>query len=1298
MVDFIQIKVTAAKKDVVDIYPEFITRRSRDLMIKGNKFYAMWDDVQNVWTKSEYDAQTLIDNETIKFANEYNTSDKKNVKLLKNFSSRKWTEWKQYCNSMPDNYHDLDEKIVFANQEVKKSDYITRKLDYPLEKGDISAYEELIGTLYDPEEREKLEWAVGSIISGDSKRIQKFIVLFGEPGSGKSTFLKIVESMFPGYYTSFDSKSLTNNSAFALESFKDNPLIAIQHEGNLSKIEDNTRLNSIVSHEELIVNEKFKSTYSSKFKSFLFIATNEPVMITDSKSGIIRRLIDVSPSNIKVPEKRYNELVSKIKFELGGIAYHCLEVYKKLGPSYYSGYKPIKMIESTNDFYNFISDNVFLFTRDYKDGIDLDTVWRIYKGYCEESNIRYPYNKRKFKVELKNYFNKVEENIYKEFKENKFKIIRNDLNSEKIPGWINLKKQDSLFDEGFEGCPAQYASNDQNEKPLAKWDSVKTKLMDLDTSKIHYVLLPENVINIDFDLRDDNGNKSLEKNIEAANLWPPTYCEVSKGGQGLHLCYFYDGDCSKLSREYSDGIEIKVSVGNSSLRRKLTLCNDLPIATLNSGLPLKGDKNVLNAGMITSERNLRYQIIRNLRKEVHAYTKPSIDFIYKILEDAYNSGLKYDVRDMIPDIQQFANNSSHNAEYCLMVVSKMKFASSEMEEIRHDDVQNDGPIIFYDVEVFPNFFCICWEKDGENQKVVKMSNPKPDEVRKLLNYKLVGFNNRKYDNHILYARVMGYNNQQLYDLSKRIIEDGVLKNGFNEAYNLSYTDIYDYCSASNKQSLKKWEIQLGIHHLELGLPWDQNVEEGLWDKVMEYCSYDVKATKATWYATQSDFRAREILADLSGLTVNHTTNQCVTQLIVGDDMHPQDKFVYTDLSTIFPGYEFNRFGIDRSKYKEGTKIVKGKSLYMGEDPGEGGYVYAKPGIYYNVDLLDVASMHPSSIEALNLFGPYTKTYSDLKQCRIYIKHKEYDKVRNMFNGKIAKYLGSEQDADDLSTALKTALNSTYGLTSSTFPNRLRDPRNVDNIVAKRGALFMINLKHELLKKGIEVIHIKTDSIKIALTNATKEIIDFVMDYGKQYGYTFEHEATYRKMCLVNESTYVALVSMYKGKDYSDKPFWTATGAEFQVPYVFKKLFSHEEVTFNDLCEVKSVTTSIYLDFNENLEEGEHDYRFVGRVGQFCPVKQGAGGGILLRDAGDGKFSAITGTKKKNGKDVYRWLESETVRELNLDGLIDRSYYDSLVDDAMDHIREFGDAEMFINVDQNDWMNPPEYTDEPVPFN
>ena len=152
------------------------------------------------------------------------------------------------------------------------------------------------------------------------------------------------------------------SSIFALEAFRSNPLVAIQQDGDLSRIEDNTRLNSLISHEVMTVNEKYKSTYENSFKAFLFMGTNKPVKITDVKSGLLRRLIDVRPTGDKIPRKKYDRLVSEIDYELGGIACHCRDVYLK-DPGYYDAYIPKDMLGASNDFYNYVIDNYHIFKK-----------------------------------------------------------------------------------------------------------------------------------------------------------------------------------------------------------------------------------------------------------------------------------------------------------------------------------------------------------------------------------------------------------------------------------------------------------------------------------------------------------------------------------------------------------------------------------------------------------------------------------------------------------------------------------------------------------------------------------------------------------------------------------------------------------------------------------------------------------------------------------------------------------------------------------------------------------------------
>lgn len=1313
MLDFLNISYKNNKDGSIEVYPKFVIKKSSDLMIRGGDFYAVWIEDKQLWSTDEQDAIRLIDNELTAYAEEKKKHMDITVRIAYMWDSDSGMidRWHRYCQKqMRDNYHQLDERLIFSNVETKKEDYATKRLSYPLENGDISAWDKLLSVLYSPEERMKIEWAIGAIVSGDSKRIQKFLVLYGAAGTGKSTVLNIIQKLFEGYYSVFDAKALGSSSnSFALEAFKSNPLVAIQHDGDLSRIEDNTRLNSLVSHELMTVNEKFKSTYASKFNAFLLMGTNKPVKITDGKSGLNRRLIDVTPTGEKLPAKEYKTLIKRVDFELGAIAQHCLDVYSS-NKNAYDDYIPVTMLGASNDFYNYVLDSFPVFKRE--DGTTLKAAYEMYKTYCDEARVQYPLPLRSFKEELKNYFRDYTERVslgdgsrvrsyYQGFRYEKFGMyLETPEEPKQDQKLIKFDSTESIFDKECADCFAQYGN--ANETPSKKWENVKTKLGSLDTSKLHYVKVPENHIVIDFDIPDENGNKKFELNLKEASKWPPTYAELSKSGQGIHLHYIYTGDPTRLSRIYDDHVEVKVFTGKSSLRRKLSKCNDLPIATISSGLPLKGEDKMVNFEAIKSEKGLRTMIKRNLNKEIHPNTKPSVDFIYKILEDASNSGLKYDVTDMRNAVLAFAASSTHQADACIKLVNKMPFKSADPSEAKPNE---EAKLVFYDIEVFPNLFLVNWKIQGEGKPVVRMINPTPSEIEELVQFRLVGFNNRRYDDHIMYARLMGYTNEQLYKLSQKIV--GAKKGAnrdcfFSEAYNLSYTDVYDF--AAKKQSLKKWEIELGIHHQELGLPWDEPVPEEMWVKVAEYCDNDVLATEAVFNHLKGDWTARKILADLAGMPVSSSTNTLTTKIIFGNERKPS--LVYTDLATgeasdpayqrtdiigAFPGYEFKDF----------------KNMYRGIDLGKGGYVYAEPGMYDNVALLDIASLHPHSIVAMNCFGKYTQHFKDIMDIRIHIKHGNYEAARKMLGGKLEPYLRDESTAKDLAQALKIAINSVYGLTSASFDNPFRDIRNKNNIVALRGALFMKTLQDEVASRGFTVAHVKTDSIKIP--NATPEIIQFCMDFAEKYGYTFEHEATYERMCLVNDAVYIA-----KYKDGKHAGEWTATGTQFQVPYVFKKLFSKEKIQFEDMCETKSASTSLYLDMNENLTVNEdaekelaarlklgdtpetvsdyitcidptfmnvttkelarvvekgHNRIFIGKVGQFCPIKPGCGGGVLLRQQGD-KFNAAGGTKG------YRWLESEMVRELNKQNDIDRSYYDKLVDDAVDTISKYGDFEMF----------------------
>lgn len=1391
--DFFKIKHKLSQKKAdtfVDIYPEFLVRPSDNLMIRGGKFYAVLNKDTGFWECSEYKIQQYVDEELASYAE--NNKDilrmkqdlgkyfHVNIMEMLNNRSRSWIEYKTYVSNLPDHYHQLDDKLCFDEDKVDPKDYISKKLPYKLQQGSYEAWDKLVGTLYAPDERRKIEWAIGSIIAGDSKEIQKFVVLYGAPGAGKGTILNIIQKLFPGYYEVFDAKSLSSNTNnFAFEQFRSNPLIALQMDGDLSKIEDNTKLNSLVSHETILMNEKRKQSYNFKPRCFLFMASNKPVQITDSKSGIMRRLIDVTPTGMTIPKREYDQLMSQIDFELSGIAWHCYEVYKAFGKNAYNGYKPFDMIERTNPVYNFVLDRFDLLNKE--EGIFIGEAFSEWERYCDEIGMTNYMRRPAFKEELKSYFVHFDE--YKKINGETYRGWYTEIDTQKLKSGYTgqkiiphndktfalvLDQKTSLLDDMLADCQAQYGTDDGmgGTKPAKAWNSVDTTLKNLDTHKLHFIRLPKNHIVIDFDLKNEQGEKDALLNLEAADKFPKTYAEYSQGGKGIHLHYIYEGDPAELESLYAKDIEIKVYSGKSSLRRRLSLCNNIPVATINCGLP---KKEVKDAGMVDfeslkDEKHIRNKIAKCLKKDIsQPYTAPAMSLIKKTLDDAYASGIKYDVRDLRPSVQAFAAKSSHQKQACLKMCEDIHWYSAHYDEDNRwigsskdisksieepasvvDTVEtriipkyDSETITFFDIEVFPNLFLVNWKEEGEGKAVVRLINPTRAEINDLLHHKLVGFNCRRYDNHILYARCLGYDNNALYRLSQRII-NGSKNAMFGPAYDISYTDVYDF--AAKKQSLKKWEIELGIHHQELGMPWDKPVPEDKWADVAKYCDNDVIATEAVFNHLAGDFKAREILADIAGMSVNDTTNMLTTKIIFGDDPKPQSQFNYPDLAKKFPGYKFEN----------------GKSTLNGVEIGEGGRVYAVPGIYRNVVTYDVASMHPSSIIAENGFGKYTERFKQLMDIRVAIKHKDFDAAKKMLDGKLAKYLNNKDQAKALSQALKIAINSVYGLTAASFDNKFRDPRNKDNWVAKRGALFMETLRLNVQKMGATVVHIKTDSIKIE--NPTEEIANYILAYGKEWGYTFEVEDIYEKICLVNDAVYIALrdkkdpgwldecdKAKKDGKGIPTR--WTATGAQFQHPYVFKKLFSHEPIEFRDLCETKTVTSALYLDLNENLsdvsaEEKEFDklksrvkklLNELGYLGSYSEwldeVENGKIHGYTTEkifsateveqienelidlnkdlnvlsemiDKGHnyifigkaGSFCPVKAgmgggalCREKDGKFYsatgakgFRWREGETLLGADRMEMIDMKYFDDLADIAVKAIEEYGPFEEFAS--------------------
>ena len=877
------------------------------------------------------------------------------------------------------------------------------------------------------------------------------------------------------------------------------------------------------------------------------------------------------------------------------------------------------------------------------------------------------------------------------------------------------------------------------------------------------------------------------------------------------------------------GIEIKVCTGNSAIRRKLSKCNDIPIATLTSGLPLKGEKKKkVNWEGFKDEKHLHNHLVReitkNLEKKVHADTTSSIDMIKKVLDDAYESGIPYDLENVmykkrtIPDaVLIFAMHSTNQADRCIKTVSQMHFKHEIEEEqgVPAAELLEDPRPIVIDIEVYtpgedeekePGLFLICWKYLGAPPDgIVAMVNPKAHEVEAILRYMMIGYNILGYDAYMLYSASMGSSTRELYQLSYNIINNGYQPPYAKQAKSMVLYDVYEYCKAAGDgKSLKKWEIELGYSHMEMGIPWDKPVPKEMWPEVIEYCKNDVLATELVYnktkgYRVARDFQVNLVKAlhgDDIPVVPADTANTLTKRAIFGMDRHPQSEFNYRDLALpvgsdqyeeylvkfgsdykfrvwnaeglpeyrdyipgevlpdgwsilpFFPGYKFDRYA------KKGFQ-----SCFHDDYGGEGGRTFSAPGMYVNVWDGDIASQYPHSIMAEMLFGPrYTKIFAEIVKARIAVKHHDFETASKLLGGALKTFL-SDDTAKDLAQGMKIIINSVYGLTKAGFENEFRDPRNVDNIVAKRGNLFMLVLKEQITALGSSVVHIKTDSIKIA--NATEEIKNFVIKFGREYGYEFETEGEFEKFVLLNDAAYVA---------YDKKEGWITKAAQLQEPYVRKTLFTKEPISFDDLCQTFSVHAgSLYLDRNEQLDcvddeleaarkaYQRHCRKFEKHLRKTYPgisnnwvtsfilgedraveyLRQNPNSETELYfeqcvdlidhckdleskvDAGHnmifvgrvGRFCPVKPGadggilyRVQDGKNYavggtsdYRWLEAEYVQKYGKEDCIDISYYNTLVDKAADAIAQYGDLEWFINghVTDEDFINVPEGEDREV---
>lgn len=1244
--------VGQANQGIFQLSLDMVLGRTEDIVIRGGKFVAYYDCSTGFWKTKDYFYDYCFDilnkaAEVERIEHPTQTIIVRNPAFL---ASKFYTKLQAFEKAQDDSKVLFDQRVIWASESPKKEDYSTQKMEYDISTADPVNYDKLMSILYAPEDRTMLEWLAGAALCGEGRKIDKFCFLEGTPGSGKSTFFNVLSDVFGPYCKPVEIGKMGDaHNDFATAQLKTAPLIGVDHDGDLSHIETNTILNRLISHEPIVINEKFERGVPLALNTLLFIGSNEPLRLTSSMSGLLRRCLDPVPTGKLLPKEKWEKYTEGARHELGAIANRFISVYKELGDKAYAKYRSSRIVRSGNAIGYWVERYR---AREWKrdDECRLSDEYSMYRSYCDGASVK-PISKQMFERQILFFWQTMQEEEGENgtmdarffgyqwrttaFKKPVYsKYVMSEERCEPNEDWLSFTvNEDFIFSDTNKDMDAQYAT--EGGFPREKWADVKTKLENIDSRELHYVRMQPNHIVIDFDCRDAGGGKSLAVNIEKIKELglPMTYGELSKSGQGVHLHYFYDGDPETLTSILDENVEVKVFRGNASLRRKFTFSNGYQIATISSGIPKKAKREDV-ASEIKDAKHLEFFILKGVRGEYGSHIV-TMNFLAKVIDQCYESGsFEYNIEYLRENIVVYARNSTNHAKECEDIAWSLHLVSKNYVDER--------PIAFFDFEVFKNFNCMAWGLLDSDQVNCEIFPSAKTIVTFFKTYRVIGYNNKRYDNMIAEAIISGAEPMELYKLSKRLVSGKAFAP--KEIQAKSYSDVLDFLNV--KQSLKKWELQLGIHHKECKYNWDEPVPEEAFQEVAEYCKNDVAATKIVFLANQDDWNTRKILLAMCGnppgLNMNSSTNDITAYLIFGSDPHPQDSFVYVDLSKEFPGYSFT---ID-----EKSKI---HSEYMGVEPSEGGYVFSAPGYYENIGVADVASMHPTSLIMLNAFGSkYTRRYADLVNARKACKHGDRAALEgNQFGPQILKLVDSGMATfASLKGSLKVPINAVYGETTAKHSNRFRDPRNVDNIVAKRGALMMVTLRRHMIDMGVSVVHIKTDSIKIP--NCTEELFQEVSRFGKEYGYDFELEEYYSVFCLFDKANYIGY-NVCSGK-------WDSRGTYFEK-YVYKRLFSHEEFAPEDFAMCKTVEDgAIYC--------GDI---FCGKNVNVACVKQGTIGHELKIRNGDAE-SYVAKTKG------YEWVEFEDLLERpDWRDYINFDYYETLVAKAVEKIEKYVPFEAFV---------------------
>lgn len=430
--------------------------------------------------------------------------------------------------------------------------------------------------------------------------------------------------------------------------------------------------------------------------------------------------------------------------------------------------------------------------------------------------------------------------------------------------------------------------------------------------------------------------------------------------------------------------------------------------------------------------------------------------------------------------------------------------------------------LFFDVEVFSHNSLVVFKNvEGKTIRVFSSSLDGFGDLLKqgivteigftglkeyIKDRTLVGYNNYFYDDFILYAMSMNFDQDVIKAMNDSIIQNTSRVN--MKRIDICKTlDVFQQIDIS-KPGLKKIEGNMGKSIVESSI--DFNIDRPLTPdenfETFKYCEYDVAQTLEIFKMRSGYFESKMQIVEMLPEDIREKAYRWNTTSIIGQLLnHKHDvktgRLVSDEMLDMVPvevrdmWHELDN-PIDYRFKKRKVIVREGNCLI---EFGWGGLHGAPDGRFEakDVKLFDVASMYPNILINFEGLSDKTGEYKRILEHRLQLKHEGKKKEQ-------APY--------------KLILNSTYGLLNNQY-NALNHPSLAYSICIY-GQISLYDLTKRLQAVGCTVFNINTDGVAF-VPDKSGRYKDVVHDWEERFSLTLE-ENSFKRWVQKDVNNYVAL--------------------------------------------------------------------------------------------------------------------------------------------------------------------------------